>query len=187
MINQAALAQGAGGPERRNTMRKRIAVMKGDGIGPEIVNEALKRAGDRSFKITGTPFRLYILLISAACAIDNHGHAPAPGEPSTPALRRTACCWARWAAPSGTGVARGISGRKRRLLGIRKRHGPVSPICGPAKLFPAVGRRERLCAVRTSWPKGIDFMVARELIGGVYFGEHRTVDAINGERVAHMT
>ena len=42
MINQAALAQGAGGPERRNTMRKRIAVMKGDGIGPEIVNEALK-------------------------------------------------------------------------------------------------------------------------------------------------
>ena len=42
MINQAALAQGAGGPERRSTMRKRIAVMKGDGIGPEIVNEALK-------------------------------------------------------------------------------------------------------------------------------------------------
>ena len=42
MINQAALAQGAGGPERRNTMRKRIAVRKGDGIGPENVNAALK-------------------------------------------------------------------------------------------------------------------------------------------------
>ena len=62
MINQAALAQGAGGPERRNTMRKRIAVMKGDGIGPEIVNEALK------------------VLETVASKYGQLRHAPAPGD-----------------------------------------------------------------------------------------------------------
>ena len=34
---------------------------------------------------------------------------------------------------------------------------------------------------------GIDMVVVRELIGGIYFGEHRAVDEIDGENVARMT
>ena len=71
MINQAALAQGAGGPERRNTMRKRIAVMKGDGIGPEIVNEALKVLETVASKY-GHHFA-YNFVDIGGVAIDNHG------------------------------------------------------------------------------------------------------------------
>ena len=71
MINQAALAQGAGGPERRNTMRKRIAVMKGDGIGPEIVNEALKVLETVASKY-GHHFA-YNFVDIGGVAIDNYG------------------------------------------------------------------------------------------------------------------
>ena len=71
MINQAALAQGAGGPERRSTMRKRIAVMKGDGIGPEIVNEALKVLETVASKY-GHHFA-YNFVDIGGVAIDNYG------------------------------------------------------------------------------------------------------------------
>ena len=71
MINQAALAQGAGGPERRNTMRKRIAVMKGDGIGPEIVTEA-KKVLDRVGQVFGHTFH-YTEVDMGGVSIDKYG------------------------------------------------------------------------------------------------------------------
>ena len=79
----------------------------------------------------------------------------------------------------------GVPGDKRPekgLLGIRSAHGPVRQPA-PGQAVPAAGGRMPP-ASRDIVEKGIDFMVVRELIGGVYFGEHKTEDSRTASSVA---
>lgn len=66
------------------------------------------------------------------------------------------------------------------LLRLRSGMGLYSNL-RPAKLWPQLAAASPLKPSIVE--KGIDFMVVRELISGVYFGEHRTVDK-DGEKVA---
>ena len=157
-------------------MRKRIAVMKGDGIGPEIVNEALKVLESVAAKF-GHHFA-YDFVDIGGCAIDRTG-VPLPKETVDACLLADSVLLGAVGGPKWDGVP-GDKRPEKGLLGIRSAMGLFSNI-RPAQLFPQLAdasplRKEIVDA-------GIDFMVVRELIGGVYFGTHSTGEK-NGERVA---
>lgn len=79
-------------------MEFKITVLPGDGIGPEIMAEALKVLTAAGAKF-GHKFRVKSCLIGGA-AIDETGE-PCPRRRWTIACGPTRCSWARWAGPNG--------------------------------------------------------------------------------------
>lgn len=157
-------------------MRKKIAVLKGDGIGPEIVGEALK-----ILEVVAEKYNhhfAYNFLDIGGCAIDAHG-TPLPQETIDGCLAADATLLGAVGGPKWDNLA-GDKRPEKGLLGIRKAMNLYSNL-RPAKLFNQLAdasplRKEIVDA-------GIDFIVVRELTGGVYFGEHKT-EEVNGEKVA---
>lgn len=158
-------------------MRKTITVLKGDGIGPEIVNEALKVLEAVAEKY-GHHFA-YQYADIGGCAIDNSG-TPLPQETVDACLAADAVLLGAVGGPKWDTLP-GDQRPEKGLLGIRKAMELYSNM-RPAKLFPQLAdasplRREIVDA-------GIDFMVVRELTGGVYFGK-RSTEQENGVLTAH--
>ncbi len=83
------------------------------------------------------------------------------------------------AAPSGEGMA----GDKRPEKGLLRLRAGMGLYANnrPARIWPQLADASPL--KKEIVDKGIDFIVVRELIGGVYFGEHKTIEQ-NGEKVA---
>ncbi len=157
-------------------MNKTIAVIRGDGIGPEIVAEATGVL-DAVAKKFGHCFT-YIETPMGGCAIDQYG-VPLPEESlrsclSSDSVLLGAVGGPKWdAQPPHNRPERG-------LLQLRSAMELFSNV-RPARMFTDLAAA---CPLRTDIAaRGIDFVVVRELIGGVYFGEHRT-DTIDGEQVA---
>lgn len=161
-------------------MNKNITVIKGDGIGPEIVSEAIKVLNAIAKKCNHT-FQ-YKEVLAGGCAIDVYGTS-LPEDSLKACLDADSVLLGAVGGPKWDQVDPNIRPEKA-LLGIRKAMGLYANL-RPAKIFPQLAHTSPLR--KDIVANGIDFMVVRELISGVYFG-HRETKEVNGELVAcdHM-
>ena len=157
-------------------MEKHIAVIRGDGIGPEIVREAL-RVLDKVAAAYGHTFT-YTAVDTGGCAIDKYG-APLPQSQLDACLASDSVLLGAVGGPKWEGLP-GDQRPEKGLLALRSGMGLYANN-RPAKLWPQLAAASPLKPAIVE--RGIDFIVVRELIGGVYFGSHST-EVVNGEKVA---
>ncbi len=145
-----------------------ISVIKGDGIGPEIVDEAIKVldtvAGACNFSLD---YKEYLM---GGIAIDETG-VPLPDETVTGVLNSDACLFGSIGGEKWDTLPRELR-PETGLLKFREAMGVY------ANLRPAIVYDELLNAstLKPEVIKGCDIMVVRELIGGIYFGQPREND-----------
>ena len=157
-------------------MNKTIAVIRGDGIGPEIVNEAIKVL-DKIAEKYGHTFT-YDDVDMGGVAIDKWDD-PLPQAMLDKCLAADSVLLGAVGGPKWEGLP-GPQRPEKGLLRLRAGMGLYSNL-RPAKLWPQLAQASPLKPSIVE--KGIDFLVVRELISGIYFGEHKTVEQ-NGEKVA---
>ena len=157
-------------------MTKNIAVIRGDGIGPEIVEQALK-VFDKIADLYGHTFN-YTDVDMGGCAIDKWGN-PLPEEMLKKCVESDSVLLGAVGGEKWNNVA-GDMRPEKGLLRLRAGMGVYSNN-RPAKIWKQLADASPL--KKEIVDKGIDFIIVRELIGGIYFGEHTTAEE-NGEKKA---
>lgn len=160
-------------------MTKKIAVLPGDGIGPEIVAEAVKVL--QRLEQDGLDIELEHGLIGGA-AYDETG-TPLPEE--TLKISKAADAILLGAVGGYKWESLDISVRPEKgLLGIRSELNLFANL-RPAILYPQLADASTLKADVVA---GLDLMIVRELTGGIYFGQPRGVRTLdNGEKQGFNT
>ena len=152
-------------------MNKNIAVIRGDGIGPEIVEQAIL-VMDRISEKYAHSFT-YTDVDMGGCAIDKYGE-PLPEEELKKCLRADSVLL----GAVGGNKWNDIPGDKRPEKGLLKLRSAMGVYSNnrPAKIWPQLASASPLKSSIVK--KGIDFIIVRELIGAIYFGEHKTEDGV---------
>ena len=156
-----------------------ILLLSGDGIGPEIMHEAsrvLDRVNDRySLGLT-----METRLIGGA-AIDATGE-PLPAETLAEAKQSEAVILGAVGGPKWDS----LSMDKRPEKGLLKIRAGMDLFANlrPALLYPELASASTL---KEDVVSGLDLLIVRELIGGIYFGEPRGIEGEPGQRVGFNT
>lgn len=145
-------------------MHMNIALLKGDGIGPEIVDSAVRvlaKTGEKfGHSFTFTPYLI------GGCAIDATGE-PLPAETVAGCLASDSVLLGAVGGPKWDTLPGHLRPEKA-LLGIREAMELYTNL-RPAKLYPAL---KEYCPLRPDLVEnGFDILIVRELTGGIYFGE----------------
>ena len=161
-------------------MSKKILVLPGDGIGPEIVTEAVKVLRLACDKF-GLDFQLTFDELGGA-AIDKYG-VPLADETLERARCADAVLLGAVGGPKWDKIDPAIR-PERGLLKIRAQLGLFANL-RPAILYPQLADASSLKAEVVA---GLDILIVRELTGGIYFGQPREQRLLaNGERQAYDT
>ncbi len=157
----------------------KIAVLKGDGIGPEIVDQAI-RVLDKIAEIYGVTFEYREGLIGGI-AIDKTGN-PLPDETLELCKESDAILLGAVGGPKWDNLPTDKRPEKG-LLKIRKELDLYANL-RPAKVWDALVDASPL---KEEVVKGTDMLVIRELTSGIYYGEPRGIYEENGKRYAINT
>jgi 3-isopropylmalate dehydrogenase len=161
-------------------MTRKILVLPGDYIGPEIIAEAEKVLAviDQRFDL-GLEIEHGLL---GGAALDVHG-VPLPDETLTRARAVDAILLGAVGGPKWDNVERHLR-PERGLLGIRSELQLFGNL-RPAILYPQLADASSL---KPEVVAGLDILIVRELTGGIYFGEPRGIRTLeNGEREGYNT
>ena len=155
-------------------MKAKIAVLAGDGVGREIMPEAVK-----VLQAIGEKYQHSFEFVSADIggqAIDKVG-VPLPQETLALAKQSDAVLLGAVGGPKWEGLEYSLR-PERALLGIREALGLYANL-RPAKVYPNLVDASTL---KREVIDGIDILVVRELTGGIYFGKPKGIEKLpNGE------
>ena len=161
-------------------MNMKIGVIKGDGIGPEIVGEAMKVL-DRIAEVYGHSFS-YTQLLMGGASIDENG-VPLTDETLEAAKESDAVLMGSIGGDAKTSPWYQLEPSKRPeagLLALRKGLNLFANL-RPAVLYPEL---KGACPLKEEIAdRGFDMMIMRELTGGLYFGK-RSTQEVDGVLVA---
>ena len=147
----------------------KIAVLPGDGIGPEIIAQALRVLD--VLKAEGLPIETETGLIGG-CAVDATG-VPLPDATLKLALEADAVLLGAVGGPKWDNLPFEVK-PERGLLRLRKEMDLFANL-RPAVVFDALADASSL---KRELVAGLDILILRELTGGVYFGEPRGVSTL---------
>ena len=153
----------------------KICVLPGDGIGPEIIGEAV-----RVLKALDLKLEMEEALLGG-CAVDATGN-PYPEATQKLAQAADAVLLGAVGGPKWDNNPR-EQRPERGLLGIRKQLGLFANL-RPAILYPELANASTL---KPEVVAGLDILIVRELTGDIYFGQPRGIETRNGERFGFNT
>jgi len=161
-------------------MGSKILVLPGDGIGPEIVTEAIN-----VLQALQQVFDLKIELEHGLIGGSAYDACKNPLPKETLALAKACDCLLLGAVGGPQYESLDISQRPEKgLLGLRSELGLFSNL-RPAILYPQLAQASTL---KPEVVSGLDIMIVRELTGGIYFGQPRGIRRLaNGERQGFNT
>jgi 3-isopropylmalate dehydrogenase len=161
-------------------MTKKIAVLPGDGIGPEVTAAAVKVL-ERLRQDFGLKFEMETAPVGGA-AYDQHNH-PLPESTLKLASQADAVLLGAVGGTQYDSLPRDLR-PERALLGLRSELKLFANL-RPAILYPQLAAASSL---KPEIVAGLDLLIVRELTGDIYFGEPRGVRTLqNGEREGYNT
>jgi len=157
-------------------MLLKIAILPGDGIGPEVTHEAV-RVLEAIAATFGHELALTKKDVGGAALTSSRD--PLPPATLQTCLASSAVLLGAVGGPAFDNVAKDLR-PERGLLRLRRELGAFANL-RPAACFPALADCSPL---RPEVSRGVDILIVRELLGGIYFGEPRSTTGAAGNRIA---
>ncbi|ATJ83109.1 3-isopropylmalate dehydrogenase [Halomonas beimenensis] len=160
-------------------MTRKILVLPGDGIGPEITAQAGRVLA--ACQARGLDIEVEEAPVGGA-AYDAEGH-PLPDVTLAKARAADAVLLGAVGGPKWDKLEDIAKRPEKGLLGLRKELGLFGNL-RPALLYPQLAEASTL---KPEVVSGLDIMIVRELTGGIYFGQPRGIEERDGQRVGYNT